>query len=327
MSGKIKKMILVPADASSTNIKSSALVPVHQRPYHPAFTNAEEQRVIDVHAEMRDVMNDNKLSDEEKFSKYIQLMRTYYMLKAKLNLQEQEPIPVQIISSSKTPQVQEQLSASVQPSTVSDLSKTQPVSGLSTQLVSEPSTSKTQSVISKQQPFAKTNIVKNIDPQIRSRAKDLLNTLTVNRNFNWNKTTGEIRLDNSTLPDEADLPSLVAYRIRQDMGQTGMSPPAYYNKFNDFLTRENIQTKKDTVSRSIKSLDSQIERDSAQISKRKKATTELFKQLAAVRLAEKGVKKAAAEERAERVGTGATKKKRSCSCAPKNWKSIKYLTY
>jgi hypothetical protein len=238
--GQVRKMVLVPAstDSGKSSVNTNSLVATTEQPVQHSNTSSDawERHIINLDESMEKILRDKTLSDDEKLNKYLHLLRSVLLFKAKINLQQPEPIPVHIVK----------VDSEEQP-----ISSSEEVASTEQQVRVEP-----ESIAKHGQfkiPFAKTNIIKLIAPNIRAKAKLVLDGLTRSKNFAWNTSTGEMRMDDANLPPDADLRDLVLFKVRADLGEGLLAgdPPPHFNRFNQFLEREDIKSVRSTRTRGV----------------------------------------------------------------------------
>jgi hypothetical protein len=226
--GHVRKMVLVPAAAvpsnSGSTLNTVSLVPSveHHARQTVESSNFLERHIHNLDDEIEKVLRDKTLTVEEKLNKYYSLLRSYMLFRAQLNMQQSESIPVHIVKQPGSTE-QQQLDEEDEGVVVEQEHK----------------------VYKERMPFAKTHIISWLSGNHKKKGKDLLDSLSKNKHFSWNKTTGQITIDNTNLPGNANLRDLVLYKLRQSEGMPLIGePPSHFSKFDQFLSREDIKTDK-----------------------------------------------------------------------------------
>ena len=251
MSNEIRKMVLVPSSntnnmsvvnpisvgTTSASLMTSNSKNDNKQQPTSLLENPFSKRLINLDRGMEEILNDSTISEDEKLARYLLLLRSFLMLRAKLSGESSDPIPVKIVEKKFKFEDWKPEEKTIPPFEVKD-----PI----------PMSSFNPQFDSKIQEYAKTNLIKNIHNTMKSRAKVLLDALSENKHFSWNKKTGVISIKNKLLPEEANIKDFVLYTIRNEsplISQSQyerMSQPKYYDLFEQFLNDEKISSLKQT---------------------------------------------------------------------------------
>ena len=232
----VKKMILVPAEQQQQQISSTSLV--QQQPTTSLLVDPFQKRLIDLDHEMGEILHDRNLNADEKVTRYLILLRTFLMVRAKMSGVSADPIPVRMVGEVKTDEsLDDQMKGHLQ-------SAEKRIETLS-------SSKKPRSV----KTYSKTNILKGVKPRDRIRAKIILDSLDRSRDFDWDPTSGQIFIKDRMMPPTADLRQLLLHKVAEDHSSSSSHPPLHYDEFKKFLEKENISTIKSLRSSQAKEAD------------------------------------------------------------------------
>jgi hypothetical protein len=242
--GHVRKMLLVPANDinARSNVNTVSLIPStgQSTQQSHALSDPLERHLINLDESMEKILRNKALSEEEKLNKYLHLLRSFLLYKAKFNLQQSDPIPVQIVrqTDAETGESYMENEESSPPSKRARM--IEPETKIDSESVRKYGRFKI--------PFAKTNILKSLANNIRPKGKLILDGLAENKNFVWNKSTGEMKMDDAHLPGDANLRDLLFYKIMNDLGEGHLAgdPPPHFTRFDQFLKREDIKSVRNT---------------------------------------------------------------------------------